>query len=89
MCRTHQVRVGGPPNSNLDHVTGYFRVNNWDANSGHDWLGYIRTWSAVQVKFWRAHGHLDADSYAHYRFSVWIHVPYPTATVHWRSHCRL
>ena len=88
-CRTQQVHVGGPPNANLDHVTGYLRVDNWDTNSGHDWLGYIRVWSAVQVKFWRGSGHLNADSYAHYRFSVWIHVPDPTATVHWRPHCSL
>ena len=87
-CRTQQVHVGGPP-GNLDHVTGYLRVDNWDTSSGHDWLGYVRVWSAIQVKFWRGHGHLNADSYAHYRFSVWIRVPFPTATVHWRQHCSL
>lgn len=88
-CRAQQVHVGGPPTSNLDHVTGYLRVDNWDTTSAHTWLGYVRIWSAVAVKFWRGHGQLNANSYARYHFSVWIHVPYPTATVHWRPHCSL
>lgn len=88
-CRAQQVHVGGPPNSNLDHVTGYLRVDNWDTSSGHDWIGYVRVWSTVANKYWRAHGYLNADSYNRYHFSVWIHVPYPTATVHWRPHCSL
>ena len=33
-CRAQQVHVGGPPSTNLDHVTGYLRVDNstssWD-----------------------------------------------------------
>jgi len=88
-CRTQQVHVGGPPGANIDHVTGYLRVDNWDTNSGHTWIGYVRVWSAIQVKFWRAHGQLNADSYNTYRFSIWIHVPDPAATVHWRPHCSL
>ncbi len=88
-CRAQQVHVGGPPSTNLDHVTGYLRVDNWDTTSGHDWVGYVRVWSAVANKYWRAHGYMNADSYDRYHFSVWIHVPYPTATVHWRPHCSL
>jgi hypothetical protein len=88
-CRAQQVHVGGPPGSNLDHVTGYLHVDNWDTSSGHSWLGYVRVWSTVANKYWRAHGHLNADSYGQYRFSIWIHVPFPTATVNWRPHCSL
>ena len=65
------------------------RVDNWDAASGHDWRGFIRVWSSVANKFWRATGHLDADSWDTYHFSVWLHVPNPTATVHWLPHCSL
>jgi len=83
------VHVGGPPNTNLDHVTGYLRVDNWDTASGHDWRGFVRVWSSVANKFWRATGHLDADSWDTYHFSVWLHVPNPTATVHWLPHCSL
>ena len=53
-CRAIHVHVGGPPNTNLDHVTGYLRVDNWDTASGHDWRGFIRVWSSVANKFWRA-----------------------------------
>jgi hypothetical protein len=88
-CRAQQVHVGGPPDSNLDHVTGYLRVDNWDTSSGHDWVGYVRVWSTVANKYWRAHGYMNADSWDRYHFSVWLHVPYPTATVHWRPHCSL
>jgi hypothetical protein len=88
-CRALQVHVGGPPNSNLDHVTGYLRVDNWDTSSGHDWIGYVRVWSTVANKYWRAHGYMNADSYDRYHFSVWLRVPFPTATVHWRPHCSL
>ena len=35
------------------------------------------------------HGYMNADSWDRYHFSVWLHVPYPTATVHWRPHCSL
>ena len=88
-CRAIHVHVGGPPDTNLDHVTGYLRVDNWDTTSGHDWRGFVRVWSTVANKFWRARGHLDADSWDTYHFSVWLHVPNPTATVHWRPHCSL
>ena len=54
--RAQQVHVGGPPNTNLDHVTGYLRVDNWDTSSGHDWVGYVRVWSTVANKYWRRTG---------------------------------
>ena len=46
-CRAIHVHVGGPPNTNLDHVTGYLRVDNWDTASGHDWRGFVRVREAI------------------------------------------